>query len=184
MTIREQIEAFEELIQFIENELPKYAETVAASDLAALIANRVINRGENYKGASFKPYSANQIPAYRFWGKSRNQSAEREVRKRSRARGVLSYVEFRELNRLKANKKNFEFTGEMWRKFGVIRSTYSDGRFKITIGGQTPSVQLKIDENSDREGISIIEASQSEIDLITRTTQEWLTAQANRILNG
>lgn len=184
MTIREQIERLDELIDFVENELPDYAHRVAANDLAALVAKRVIETGTNYKGGKFSPYSSNQIPAYKFWGKSRNQTAERKVRNLSKARGALSYGEFRELNNLLTRNKNFEFFGEMWKKFGVVSYTNSGGRFKVVIGGQTDSAQRKIDENSDREGISIIEANEQEIALMQATTQAWLEQQADRILNG
>ena len=183
MSLREQIEALEELIDFVETKLPIYAEKVAASDLAALVADRVINNGENFRGGSFKPYSTNQMAAFRFWGKSRNQSAEKEVRKRSKARGTLSYTEFRELNKLNT-VKNFEFTGEMWKKFGVISFSFSGDLIKIKIGGQTPIAQTKIDENSKREGISIIEASPAEVAIIARTSAAWFEEQANIILNG
>lgn len=184
MSIREQIERLDELIDFVENELPNYAHRVAANDLAALVAKRVIETGTNYKGGKFSPYSSNKIPAYKYWGKSRNQTAERKVRNLSKARGALSYGEFRELNNLLTTNKNFEFFGELWRKFGIVSYSNERGRFKIIIGGQTTAAQQKIDENSDREGISIIEASEQEIALIQRTTQAWLEQQADRILNG
>lgn len=184
MTIREQIERLDELIDFVENELPNYAHRVAANDLAALIAKRVIETGTNYKGAKFSAYSTNKVPAYKFWGKSRNQTAEKKVRKISRARGALSYSEFRGLNNLLTTNKNFEFFGEMWKKFGVVSYTNNGGNFRVTLGGQTTTAQKKIDENSNREGVSVIEASQREINIIAATTQAWLERQADRILNG
>lgn len=184
MGIREQIQRLDELIAFIENELPEYGERVAATDLAALVADRVINKGEDHTGAAFKPYSVQTVAAWRFWGKSRNQSAEKKVRDLSRRRGALSYSDFRELNNLNTNVKNFEFTGEMWKKFGVVRSSSSSTGFSVSIGGTTAASQLKIDENSAREGVSIVEASETEVATVGRTSQAWLEEQAERILNG
>lgn len=187
-TPREQIERFNELQDFVTNQLPKFAEQVLAADLVALVTNRVVQKGENFKGASFSPYSIKQIGAFRFVAKSRNNSADRKIRALAKAqtplKNTLSYEEFRELNNLRTNKKNFEFTGEMWRKFGVIQVNINGDDFLISIGGQSTTAQKKIDENSAREGISIIEANQAEIALAQKAAQDWLVEQADRILNG
>ena len=179
MDIRDQINKFDALIDFVENELPSFAENILAIDLIALVTNRVVQKGENYLGGSFSPYSTTTVAAWRFWGKSRNQTAEKKVRAISRARGALTYTEFRTLNKLKTNKKNFEFTGEMWRKFGIVKAT----KTVIQIGGTTSVAQQKIDDNSEREGLSIIEANFDEITLARSSALDWLTDQANRILN-
>ena len=183
MGIREQIQRFEDLIDFVESELPRYAEQVLASDIIALVTNRVVQRGENYLGSKFTPYSNKTVAAWRFWGKSRNQAAERRVRALSRARGALTYTEFRKLNNLNSDNKNFEFTGEMWRKFGIVKRSNLGQKFVISIGGTTPSAQTKIDENSAREGMSIIEASDKEASIAQQGAQEWLNDNAERILN-
>jgi len=184
MSIEEQIAKLEQLQDYLRNELPVFAEQVAANDLAALVSNRVIQKGENYLGGQFKPYSTNTVAAWRFWGQSRTQAAEKRVRARSRARGVMSYVEFRGLNNLNTDRKNFQFTGEMWRKFGIVRVQLLGNNFKIRVGGTTPAAQTKIDENSAREGLSIIEANEREIALIQQSTLNWIAEQADRIING
>ena len=183
MSIEDQIRRFENLVQFVDNQLPRYAEQVLATDVIALVTNRVVQKGENFRGTSFKPYSSRTVAAWRFWGQSRTQAAERRIRAISRARGALSYQQFRELNNLKSDKKNFEFTGEMWRKFGIVRSSQIGEKFVISIGGTTPSAQEKIDDNSAREGISIIEASQREETVAQNAALDWLTENAQRILN-
>lgn len=183
MDIYEQIRRLDDLIAYVNNELPVFAQQVAVNDLAALVTNRVVQKGENYLGASFSPYSKNTVAAWRFWGKSRTQAAERKVRALSRAKGALSYEQFRELNNLKTDKKNFEFTGEMWRKFGIVRVDISGGNFKISIGGTSPAAQDKIGENSTREGLSIIEANEAEEALVQKTVSGWIDRQAERILN-
>jgi len=183
-TIEEQIERLEALENFVETQLPVYARQVLANDLVSLVTNRVVQRGENFKGTFFSSYSSKTIAAFRFWGKSRNQTAERKVRALSRAKGVLSYKDFREINNLKSSKKNFEFTGEMWRKFGVIRVETDTNSFSVKIGGTTTASQNKIDDNSEREGISIIEANDFERKLAEKGTSTWIETNAERILNG
>lgn len=183
-SIEEQIERLEALENFVETQLPLYAKEVLANDLVSLVTNRVVQRGENFKGVFFKQYSSKTIAAFRFWGKSRSQAAERKVRALSRAKGVLSYKDFRDINNLKSDKKNFEFTGEMWRKFGVIRVSVSSESFSVKIGGTTTTAQEKIDDNSEREKISIIEANDEEKALAEKGTSTWLEENAERILNG
>lgn len=184
MDIYEKIERLKRLREYLTNELPIFAEQVLATDLIAVVTNRVVQKGENYLGVPFSPYSTNTVAAWRFWGKSRNQKAERKIRALARAKGALSYTEFRGLNNLNTNVKNFEFTGEMWRKFGIVRVNVTGERFKISIGGTTSVAQKKIDENSSREGVSIIEASEAEKTLVETTTKDWIDRQAERILNG
>jgi len=184
MDIYDQIRRFDELSSYITNELPVFAQQVAANDLAALVTNRVVQKGENYKGSPFSAYSTNTVAAWRFWGKSRTQAAEKRVRALSRARGALSYKGFRELNNLETSKKNFEFTGEMWRKFGIVRVDISGQRFTVSLGGTSPAAQDKIDENSAREGISIIEANEREEAIVQASVNGWLNRNADRILNG
>lgn len=185
MDIYSQIARFDDLILFIQNELPNYAAEVAANDLVALITNRVTIEGKDQNGNSFSSYSTNPIAAGKLWGKSRTQEAERKVRALAKARGALSYKEFREINNLKTDKKNFEFTGEMFRKFGVVRnSSGPDGAFTVTMAGLTSEAQMKLDENSEQEGQSIIEASEEEKEIIALTLQSWFDENANRILNG
>lgn len=183
MSLEEQIRKIQELSDFIKNELPIFAEQVLAVELATVVTNRVVQQGKNYLGSSFKPYSKNQTAAFRFWGKSRTQAAERKVRAISRAKGALSYSDFRELNNLRTGKKNFEFTGEMWRKFNIVKSVKTSNGFRISIGGTTPAAQEKIDANSDREGVSIVEASEKERLDRAVNAKEWMEEQANRILN-
>jgi len=182
MDIYEQIERFDRLLSFVENELPKYAEQVLAVEIANAVSDRVINTGKNYKGGSFKPYSTNLTAAYRFWGLSRTNTAEKKIRKLARDKGALSYKGFRELNNLKTDNKIFEFTGTMWREFGVVKSTKTASGFTIKIGGTKPKSQQKIDENSKREGISIVEASEKEEFEAQQATQAWLENEALRIL--
>jgi len=70
----------------------------------------------------------------------------------------------------------------MWREFGIVRVKKAPLSFSITIAGTTTNAQTKIDDNSQREGVSIIEASEAEKSLVERTAQDWIDDQAKRIL--
>jgi len=188
-SVKDQIEKLDRLIEFIENELPNYAADVLAIQMVGLVSERVTQTGVDFKGGNFKPYSNKTIPSYLFWGKSRTQAAEKKVRALSRKKdsngkktGALSYEEFRGINNLKTDKKTFEFTGEMWRKLGVVKRTKSGTKFTVIIGGTSTAAQEKIDENSEREGISIIEANEREKTLSQKGAKDWLESNAQRIL--
>jgi len=187
--LREFIGNIDDLQNYINTELPEYAKQVAVNDVATLVTNRVVQRGENYLGNPFSPYSDKDVAAWRFYGKSRTQAAEKKVRaltkKKGKKKGVLSSKGFRLLNNLKVDKKNFEFTSEMWRKFGLVNfSSVAGGTFKISLGGTTTAAQKKIDANSAQEGLSIIEANDNEKALANRAMLAWLEDQTERILNS
>ncbi len=78
----------------------------------------------------------------------------------------ISYSEFRSLIGRVNKNKDFQLSGEMWLKFGVKRQQKNEDGFSIFIGGTTELAQNKIDWNSKREGISIVEASKEEHALV------------------
>ena len=182
MSLRDDIQGIEELIEYIDTELPAFAETVLANDLQALVINRVIQDGENYKGQAFSTYSNNPVPAYKFWGKSRTQAAEKKVRDLSKKKERISYSDFRKLNNLKANRKNFEFTGEMFKKVGVLQTLKLPTGVRVIIGGTTSAAREKLQSNSEREGINILEASDAERQIAFDAAGQWMREQSNRIL--
>jgi hypothetical protein len=132
-------------------------------DLAALIADRVIQEGKTATGGSFTPYSTHETAAFFFRNKSRRGSADAQVAKLQKARTPLSYSKFRGLNGLKSSTKNFEFTGEMWRDFGVTATRFDGRAIHATLGGKTEAAANKIAWMSGQEGRSIIEPSAAEL---------------------
>tara|TARA_R110000787_G_scaffold97665_4_gene201320 strand:+ start:18686 stop:19237 length:552 start_codon:yes stop_codon:yes gene_type:complete len=183
MTIDEQIKKIDELKKYIKNELPILAQKVLVSDLIALVTNRVTQEGLDFKGSPFKPYSTTAIGAGLFSGKSRTQTAEKKIKLMSKSGLSLSYSQFRKLNNLNTDKKIFEFTGEMWTKFGIVDLSKSDNSISVKVGGRNQASQDKIDFNSSREGISIIENSVTEELIVQQTAQDWLNRQTKRILS-
>ena len=166
-------------IRRIDDELEVQARS-AGLDLVAIVANRVVQKGETAEGGSFTPYSTKEIPAFFFLGKSRTATAEAKVKALSKYPDNLSYKEFRAINNLNTSHKNFEFSGEMWRGFGVLSATKSPNGVTLTIGGRSEASEDRITWNSKREGTSIILPSKAELDLIKTNLNRWL----NNIING
>ena len=169
MTVR-QIDALKARILA---ELPTQAK-IAGADLAALIKNRVVQTGKNAEGQAFSPYSEKQVPAYLYYGKSRSQQAEQRVRARAKKREGVSYREFRNLNNLNTDVKNFEFTGSMWRGVGVQEQTKQGAVQVVVIDGDSQEVRNLLQYATDAERISIIKPSKSELKTVSDNLGQWM----------
>lgn len=152
----------------------------AGADLVALITNRVVQAGKDSEGSQFSPYSTAELPAFFYFNRSRTGGAESKVRAKAKKKEPISYKEFRAINNLNTSPKNFEFSGDMWRNFGVLRVQRTPTGATITIGGRTPEAAEKIGWNTDREGRSIIQPSKQEIEIVTANLKRW----AQNIVNG
>ena len=135
---------------------------IAGADLCAQIANRVINTGESAKGGKFTPYSTKEVPAFWYRGRSVNATGEAKVRAAEKARKGVSYKDFREFNGRPTAFKNFSFTQEMWRGFGVKKVSYSGGVYTLTIGGKTKESAERIGYMDGQEGQSVIAPTRQE----------------------
>jgi hypothetical protein len=145
---------------------------IAANDLAQQIKLRVTNSGKDAQGGAFTPYSTTQMPSFFYFGKSRNASAEQRVQRSSKK--TLSYKDFRTLNGLETNKKNFEFTGDMWRNFGVVDTKYSNGIVSVTIGGTSDDAANKIAWLSAQEKNNIVEPNATEVQGFQDHLEDWI----------
>lgn len=158
-------QAFERL-ERLERELPQRfadAARVAALDLVAAVVDRVVETGQSASGNQFTPYSTLPMQAWRLWGKSTTQAAEKKVRALAREDKTISYAEFRRLNGRPDKFKNFSFTNAMWRDFGVISINLDGTSIEVRIGGKTEQSRKKIEGNSEREEINIIAPSRGEL---------------------
>lgn len=192
MTISEQISNIDHLIESIERELPEVMEQKAANDLKVMISNRVIEKGETSTGAKFSSYSTNPI-----YVNTTDNSPKKLPPKGKTGRTVFAktgkphkstyfeggYKEFRsKIGR--STDKDFFLTGEMWRKFGVKRTEDNGAKVTVVMGGVTETAQKKIDANSDREGISIIEPNKIEINVVESILQNWINDLAKKAFNS
>lgn len=178
MKLSEFEQKIERSLSRIESELETQV-AIAGNDLVALITNRVVQRGETADGGSFTPYSTTEVPAFFFTNKSRTSSANSAVKQKSKKQETISYKEFRAINNLNTAPKNFEFTGEMWRGFGVTQIQRSPGGVLVTIGGKIKASEDRIAWNSAQEGKSIIKPSKRELEIVTANLRGWLNALIN-----
>ena len=141
--------------------------TVGA-DAAALVEQRIVSKGENKDGGKLSPYSTKTVPAYLYFGRSRNAAGEAAVRKKAKERQGVSYRDFRQFNGLNTNVKNLQFTGEMWQGFGVTAvRQLRPGVVQVTIGGKNSRTASLLGYHSTREGTEITAPSDEEIRMIT-----------------
>ena len=142
--------------------------SVAMSDLCAYIANRVIETGKGCDNRPFRPYSNVKYPAFWYFGRSRNTAGESRVRSAAKRSQGVSYRDFRIYNGLPVGFKNFSFTNEMWRGFGVKSMNRRGNVIASTIGGKTPTSEEKIENMGRIEGRSIIQPTRAELDSAAR----------------
>ena len=148
----------------------------AGADLAAIVVNRVIQTGKDSDGNQFSPYSNVQLPAFFYFNRSRIGSAESTIRAKAKDKEKVSYSDFRRINNLNTNVKNFEFTGAMWRSFRPISVTVTGGVYRVTIGASNPKEAQKLEWLADQEGESIVKPSQSELDLVQDNITKWINS--------
>ena len=135
---------------------------VIGADLAAQIANRVISTGEDSQGGKFSPYSTKDGPAWWYFGRSVNAGGEAKVRAAAKKREGVSYSDFRLFNNRGVANKNFFFSGELWRHFGVKSVAYSGGIYTLLVGGKTQASEEKIGWMNGQERRSIIAPNRAE----------------------
>jgi hypothetical protein len=179
MALSDLVARLERAEQRVQSELQGIA-VKAANDLVGLVTLRVVNEKLNADNQPFSPYSTTPVPAYLYFGKGRTSSSDRAVSALSKKRESISYKQFREINNLESDRKNFEFTGEMFRKFEVVRSGQQGNTAFAEVGGSTPAAQNKMNWTSQQEGRSVIEWSDSEIQSVQTIFQQW----ANDIISN
>jgi len=160
MEIQKAIDIFGRIEEAVRRDLQK-AVAKAANDLASAVSLRVVNKGETAKGGKFSNYSTAKVYASSFKGKGRSGGADSRITALGRG-AKISYSEFRALNNLNTAPKNFEFTGDMWRNFGVMDVKNNGLSVTANIGGLTQNAADKIAGHSKREGIDIASASAKE----------------------
>lgn len=136
----------------------------AGADAAALVENRIVDKGEKADGSRLSPYSTKPAPAFFYFGRSRNNAGENAIRKKAKAKQPVSYREFRQINGLNVEHKSLEFTGEMWQGFGPVSvRTIRPGVAEVTIGGKNERTRSLLGYHSDRERTEITAPSREEI---------------------
>lgn len=166
-------------------EIYKILVQYATVDAAALITNRVINKQISDKGTKFSRYSrkpmltsGNTQKSKRVWRAMASSRTKRRqlnwVTIKSGGKNVHlfelkgGYSQLRKLEGFSNTYKSFEFTGQMWRGFGVKRKSRTNTGMKVVLGGRTAESQKLIDINSKREGMPIIGLTKQEIQILEK----------------
>jgi len=192
MTLQETQRQIQQLRKKVSTDLPREIAKIIAADTVSQIETRVRDKQMGCNG-SFGKYSTRPMltsgetaKGRRVWravagSKSKRKNLDWVTIKRGGKNIKLfelkgGYAELRRLEGFSNTNKSFEFTGEMWRKFGVVSVSQQAGKLTVKLGGKTTAAQDKIDWNSEREGVDIIDACKAEV--------EWLQRRVGKILEG
>ena len=198
MTPDEAAKRFDQLLKMINRDFPTFIQERTAQNAVAAIVDRVQTTGRNHLGNPFKPYSTKPILTSGTTSKSKtiwNQLASSpEARKKlnwvtikRRGKNVHlfelkgGYKEMRKRETLQTGYKDFEFSTMMWRGFGVKRIEKGKGKMVIKIGAKNQETQRKIDGNSKREGVNIIDISDQELKKLAKQIDQQIQKYINKV---
>jgi hypothetical protein len=198
MTVDEAGDRLERLEQMIKRDLPVFIQQRVAHSAAEMIENRVRTTGRNYQGRPFKPYSRKPTLSSGVTAKSgavgralagsktkRRQLQWRTVKHKGKNVRLFvvpgGYAQVRKIEGLQTRHKDFWFTTMMWRGFGTKHVQKTPGKVTITLGGKTQESQDKINRNSDREGVNIVNISNQELDLLAKMIDKEIQRYVNRL---
>jgi len=198
MTPEEAEKRVQKLLQMINTDFPTFIKERTAMNAVEYIERRVQTTGKNYLGNSFKPYSTKPILTSGTTAKSKaiwNQLASSKTSRRDldwvtikrRGKNVHlfelkgGYKEMRRRETLQTGYKDFWFTSMMWRGFGVKRVTKNKNSMIITIGAKNSESQKKIDANSRREGVNIINISDQELEKLAKQIDQQIQKYINKV---
>lgn len=198
MKVDEAAERFGRLSKMIQRELPVFIQEVIAMNAVSKIHNRVVMTQKNFMGGSFSAYSRKPMltsgqteKSKRVWRAMASSKAKRRqldwVTIRSGGRNVHlfelpgGYAQLRQLEGYSNTRKSFEFTTQMWRGFGVKRIKKSTNEITVTLGGRNIESQNKIDWNSQREGVNIVNISDKELRELAGMVDEEIQRYVNKL---
>ena len=195
MTLDETVRRLTEFRKKLQGNLVKDLGKIVGVDMVSQIELRVRDTQKNWKGQGFSRYSTRPmltsgetLRGRKVWRKMANSPTARRklnwvtIKKGGKNIHLFElkggYMQLRQIEFGDSTPRNktFEFTGEMWRKFGVTKTVVGDGVIRFTLGGKTTAAQDKIDWNSEREGMNIIAPSKEE--------EKDLQEDINRLIPG
>ena len=198
MTPEESVKRFQKLLRTINRELPTYIQERTAMNAVLFIERRVQMTGKNYLGNPFKPYSTKPMLTSGTTSKSKaiwNQLASSKKSRKNLDWVTIKrwgknirlfelkggYKEMRRREGLQTGHKDFWFTTQMWRGFGVKGVVRGKGKMVIKIGAKNTETQKKIDGNSAREGVNIINISDQELDKLAKQIDQQMQKYINKV---
>ena len=198
MTPEEAGRRFQKLLDMINRELPTFIKETTALNASAAVALRVQQTGKDFRGNSFKPYSTKPILTSGTTSKGKNvwrAMGSAETRKRGLNWVTIKrqgknihlfelkggYKQLRRLEGLQTAHKDFSFSQVMWNSYGVKRTVNTNNEVVVTIGGKTQDSQDRINWNSKREGVEIINISDQELKKLAKNLDKQIQKYINKV---
>jgi len=198
MTPDEAANRFQKLLDMINRDLPVYIKETLAHDASAAVALRVQQTGKNFRGGSFKSYSTKPMltsgttaKSKSVWNKLASSKTSRRdldwVTIKRRGKNVHlfelkgGYKQLRQLEGLQTAHKDFSFSQVMWNSYGVKRTVNTNNEVVVTIGGKTQDSQDRINWNSKREGVEIINISDQELKKLAKNLDKQIQKYINKV---
>lgn len=172
MTVDEYTRELERSLSGFIAQFPKLGQEVG-NNAKALIERRVVGQGIDHQGRPFSGYSDRPYPTYvnrNRLGKGAYAALVGKAKQSQKARGGLysSYKDVREAAGRQTSKKDFRFTGEMWRNTLPVTKADRNG-FRTLIEGRSDLTKKKLQGHADREGGDrLLNLSQSEEQSISK----------------
>jgi len=181
----------------LKRQLPIYIKQVVGFHAAGMISHRVITKQTNARGAKFSKYSSrpmltsgNTLRGKRVWAAMAASKSKRRdlnwVTIKMKGKNVHlfelkgGYAQLRKIEGFGNTHKSFEYTGEMWDMFGVKRSKATGDEVVLVLGGKNMASQQKMDRNTEREGVNIIDISDKELESLARMIERKMQQYVNK----
>lgn len=143
MSLDEAIEMLDKAEKAIEEGMKKISEEIAM-DAVALIVNRI-----QQHGLPGRKYSDTALPLFFY---TRNADKKGALKKLAKAKGGVSYKDWRSMNGLQTDHVDLTFTGRMWQNVGIVGTVRNGDSFITICGGFDKEVKDKLRWNAQRFG--------------------------------
>lgn len=193
MTVKEFESKSKNLERAITTKMFDIVAAYAGLTMVSQISNRVIDTQTNAKGSKFPRYSDKPVLSSgttergkHVWNKLASSKTKRKQLEWVTVNGHKlfvvpgGYAEIRRLSGELNTNKNFFWTGEMWKKFGITKKQRTKTGFRIRLAGLNAEAQKKMDENSRREGINILDLTQQEEKELAQYIDTWIDGEIRK----
>ena len=155
-----------------------------SKDALALLKRRIINKGQDHNEQKIGDYSTAVVPFWMYKGKEKRRKDA--VERLLQLKGYFaSYRDWREVNGLEIQFKNFSFTGHMWSSVHPIVIAKDETSVVIGITAGTDNAVKKLQYVIAKHP-NILNLSKKESSLIEKSQSKRIVAALTRhgILDG
>lgn len=194
MTVKEFEKKSKDLERAITTRMYDIVAAYAGLTMVSQISNRVIDTQTNAKESKFSRYSDKPVLSSGTTDRGKhvwNALASSKTKRRQLEWVTYNghrlfvvpggYAEIRRLSGELNTNKNFFWTGEMWKKFGIVKKQRTKSGFRIRLGGRSLASQDKINWNSEREGINIIDVTPEEEKELIGYIDTWIDNEIRKV---